>query len=287
MLDRAGIRCRGRRAAGRAPPTRGSTGSAGDRGPTARGRRGCRAARRLTPVATRIRRAVNDAAAGEADGEARRRCSTTWSSIELDAVAGRPRPGPRPSSSAGAHPVPGQEALHVSGRRVPRRAGVDDGDPAPRAAEHERRAQPGRAAADHHHVDSCLRCFRPCSSSLRRSALDSATFVAVSGNRPGYLATMETSRSDRGRPGRGRSAPEAGPGAARRHADRAGRSDRDLQEHPVEAGVRPAQAQPRAAPADRPGPPGPSRRAGRRARGRRPAHPAQAAKPATAASSSR
>ena len=40
----------------------------------------------------------------------------------------------------------------------------------------------------------------------------------------------------------------------------------------------PAQAQPRAAPTDRPGPPGAPRRAGRRTRGRRPQNPAQAAK---------
>ena len=68
MLDRARAGCRGRRGAGRGPPTRGSTGSARDPVPTARGRRGCRAARR-TPVATRIRRARQQPATGEANGE--------------------------------------------------------------------------------------------------------------------------------------------------------------------------------------------------------------------------
>ena len=51
------------------------------------------------------------------------------------------------------------------------------------------------------------------------------------------------------------------------------RRDRDLQEHAVAPRVGPAQAEPRAAAADRPGPPDPARRARRRARRRRPAHP--------------
>ena len=46
------------------------------------------------------------------------------------------------------HPVAGEEPLHVRGGSVPRRSGVDDDDPAPRAAEHERGAQAGGAASD-------------------------------------------------------------------------------------------------------------------------------------------
>ena len=52
-------RCRGRRGAGRGPPTRGSTGSAGDPAPTARGRPGISGSSSRTPVATRTRRAFN------------------------------------------------------------------------------------------------------------------------------------------------------------------------------------------------------------------------------------
>ena len=69
---------------------------------------------------------------------------------------------------------------------------------------------------------------------------------------------------------------QAGADAARRHAHRAGGGDGHLQEHAVAARVGAAQAEPRAAPADRAGAPDPARRARRRARDRRPADPAQA-----------
>ena len=66
---------------------------------------------------------------------------------ELDAVAAHLARAGR-QEVGGRHPVAREEALHVRRRGVSRRAGVDDGDPAPRPAEHERRAQAGRAAAD-------------------------------------------------------------------------------------------------------------------------------------------
>ena len=58
-------------------------------------------------------------------------------------------------------------------------AGVDDDDPAPRPAEHERGAQTGGAAADDRNVIG-LGCM--CRTRAARGAAI-ATFVAVSGNR--------------------------------------------------------------------------------------------------------
>ena len=52
----------------------------------------------------------------------------------------------------GAHPVAGQEALHVRRGGVSRRAGVDDRDAAPRTAENERGTEAGCPAPDHHDV---------------------------------------------------------------------------------------------------------------------------------------
>ena len=93
---------------------------------------------------------VQDSAAREANREARLDPGDVILD-QLDAVAGRF--GPAGGQEFGRrHPVPRKETLHVSCRRVPRRSGIDDGDPAACAAEHERRTQAGRAAADHHHV---------------------------------------------------------------------------------------------------------------------------------------
>ena len=183
------------------------------------------------------------------------------------------------------HPVAGQEPLHVRRGGVAWRSGVDHGDPAPRPAQHESRAQAGGPAADHHHV------IAPVSSMAITSAAQRAptarlltTFVAVSGN-TWWTGRMETS------PAITAVLAEVGPRLKRvrtqrrRDADRTGRRDRDLQEHPVPAGIGPTQAQPRAAPADRPGPSDPARRVGRRTR--RSATPESGSSPArrTAASS--
>ena len=103
-----------------------------------------------TPVATRIRRAVSTRP------PARR--TTNPGSIadhlildQLHAVAGHLGPS-RGQQVGRRHPVAGQEPLHVRRGSVARRAGIDHGDPAPRPAQHERRTQAGRTAADHHHV---------------------------------------------------------------------------------------------------------------------------------------
>ena len=122
---------------------------------------------------------------------------------ELDAVAADLGP-PGGEQLGGRHPVARQEALHVRGGRVARRAGVDDGDPAPRPAEHERRAQPGGAAADHHHVVGLG--FHALDGA--RSAVAGATFVAVSGN-GGSVAVVENSPAIPERAGRGRPSSEA------------------------------------------------------------------------------
>ncbi len=50
------------------------------------------------------------------------------------------------------HPVTGEKAVHLRSGGVTRRPRVDDGDAAPRPAEHERRTQSGSTAADHHDV---------------------------------------------------------------------------------------------------------------------------------------
>ena len=52
----------------------------------------------------------------------------------------------------GGQAVARQKPLHVCGRGISWRPGVDHRDPAPRPAEHEGCTQPGRSAADHHHV---------------------------------------------------------------------------------------------------------------------------------------
>ena len=70
---------------------------------------------------------------------------------ELHAVAGHL--GSSRSQEIGRrHPVARQKPLHVSRWSVPWRSGVDHRDPATCPAEHERCAQAGRAAANHHHV---------------------------------------------------------------------------------------------------------------------------------------
>src|SRR4051794_5942359 len=82
---------------------------------------------------------------------------------------------------------------------------------------------------------------------------------------------------DPGRPRRGRPPPTEAASAPRRHADLARRDDGHLEEHAVAARERPAEAEPRAAPAACRGLPGTARRAGRCARRGRPAHPDEAA----------
>ena len=89
-------------------------------------------------------------AAGEPQREAGRRVHHAVFD-DLDAVA--PDLGARGPEQVGrGRPVARQEPLHVRGGSVARRAGVDDHDPAPRPAEHERRAQTGGPAADDRHV---------------------------------------------------------------------------------------------------------------------------------------
>ena len=57
-----------------------------------------------------------------------------------------------PEQAGRRRSVARQEALHVRGGSVARRAGVDDDDPAPGPAEHERGAQTGGPASDDRHV---------------------------------------------------------------------------------------------------------------------------------------
>ena len=104
----------------------------------------------LRPVAIRTRRAFKTRPPREANCEARLDLGDVILD-QLDAVVGRF--GPAGGQEIGrCHPVPRKETLHVSRRRVPRRSGIDDGNPAACAAEHERRTQTGRAPAHHHDV---------------------------------------------------------------------------------------------------------------------------------------
>ena len=70
---------------------------------------------------------------------------------EVDVVAAELAP-PAGEELGGRHPVAREEAVHVRGRRVARRPGVDHDDTPPGAAEHKRCAQTGGTAADHRHV---------------------------------------------------------------------------------------------------------------------------------------
>ncbi len=70
---------------------------------------------------------------------------------QLHAVAGRLGP-PGDEQVRRGHPFPGQEALHVGGRGVSGRSGVDHRHPAACPAQHQGGAQAGRSPADHHHV---------------------------------------------------------------------------------------------------------------------------------------
>ena len=116
-------------------------------------------------------------AAGEPEREAGRRVHHAVFD-DLHAVA--PDLGSRGPEQVGrGHPVARQEALHVRGGSVARRAGVDHDDPAPRPAEHERGAQTGRPASDDRNVIGLrFSCAPACTP-----AAWIARFVAVSGNR--------------------------------------------------------------------------------------------------------
>ena len=145
--------------------------------------------------AARIRRRVDDAVLDE-----------------LDAVAQRPRRGRREQLGRGS-PVAGEEALHVRGRGVARRAGVDDDHAAPGAAEHERRGQAGGAAADDRHVIGLRFGFGVHAHSVEAGGADGRF-------RCGFWESPVASRhgglvGDAGRAGRGRPPAAAAAGTAR------------------------------------------------------------------------
>ena len=235
----------------------------------------------LRPVAIRTRRAFRTRPPARRTAKPGS-ISATLILEQLDAIVGHL--GPAGGKEIGrCHPVPRKETLHVSRRRVPGRSGIDDGNPAARAAEHESSTQTGRAPTHHHDVKVVFVVFVHVSS-LRVAA----RFSKVCCRFRESLITWNDGKlcSNRRCAGGSRPAAQADPGRPRRHADQARRRDRNLEEHPVETRVRPAQTQPRTAPADRPRPPGPSGRTGRRTRDRRSPHPAQAESPRKAASSS-
>jgi hypothetical protein len=77
-----------------------------------------------------------------------------------------------PKQFGGRHPVAREEALHVLGRRVARRAGVDDNHAAARAAEDQRGTQPGSSAAnDRNVIESAFHEGQPGRPGLEKHAL--------------------------------------------------------------------------------------------------------------------
>ena len=202
---------------------------------------------------------------------------------QLHAVAGHLGPS-RGEKLGRRHPVAGREPLHVSGGGVAWCAGIDHRHPPAGPSEHERGAQAGGSAADHHHVirlslhgDSFNLRVRPVApydppsrygkqSCRSWDANTRVTGMATSPEIDAVLAEVGP-RLKRARTQRGVTLTELA--AATGH----------LQEHAVAAGIRATPAQPRAAAADRPGPPDTARRPGRRTGGRRPANPAQADSP--------
>ena len=149
MLRPSRARCRERRSAGRAPPSRGSRGSAGGRAPTAHGRRGCPAARR----ARRSRR--GSAAPSSARPPARRTMkpgsiATHLVADQLDAVPGRLRrvrlQGGRPAASRRGTGTPAcaPRGRFAALRRRPRRPGVEPGRGREPRSSRPRRRRPRR-----------------------------------------------------------------------------------------------------------------------------------------------
>ena len=149
-------RCsRARRSPGRAPPSRGSTGSAARRDPSARAARACRAARRPARWSTSSRRAAHVRAVRQRDTAKPPSCGRPRSTVPVD----RPRRRSRRTSARPARQQLARAAMPSRasscgplGRRVARLPGVDHQHRAPRPGQRQRPAEPGGSAADHHHV---------------------------------------------------------------------------------------------------------------------------------------
>jgi hypothetical protein len=109
---------------------------------------------------------------------------------ELDPVAAHLRP-PRREQIGRRHAVATEEAVHVRGRCVARGAGVDDGDASARPAEHERRAEAGRTAADHHDVVG--RCLHGLDLARERAGRASAVDLFGTGCRASRIGACRRS----------------------------------------------------------------------------------------------
>ena len=153
LVDRHRPGRRGRRSPGRGPPSRGSTGSAARRGPTARAPPARRAARRPGPWSP----------AAAAPGRGCRRPSVTTKPSPSRATAVTSPVDQVAAVAADLLAAPGQQlgrrgavvaeqAVHRGRRRVAGPAGVHHEHRAPGAAQHHRPVEAGGAAADHHHV---------------------------------------------------------------------------------------------------------------------------------------
>ena len=143
---------------GRGPPSRGSTGSAARRGPTARAgpaRPAARRPARWSPAAG-APATVRPSASVTANPSPSRVGRGDLAVHDLRRRSRRTSARPRASSSAGRRcPSRPSSPCTPVGRRVARRARVDHQHRAPRPGQHQRPAQPGGAAADHHDVVRC------------------------------------------------------------------------------------------------------------------------------------
>ena len=187
--------------AGRAPPSRGSRGSAARRGPTARPRPGTSGSSSTSPVVTSSRRAATAPAVGQADAGTRRRPGRSavapGRSRNRAAVPGDLGPADREQLGR-RRALPAQVVVHVAGRRVARLARVDHQHrapgprraPAPRSARPLRRRPPPRRTA------------RPCPlprrpvSAARLSTPRARWQVSL----PVWQRTIGRRRAGRGRP---------------------------------------------------------------------------------------
>ena len=146
--------CREHRAADRELPSRGSRGSEGSLYPSAPEARESAGSSSVAPVAISSRPRLKRGRPLRERRRSRARSTTTLACDEVDAVAGSPLRDRRKEIS-GRHPVTGEIAVHVGRGCVARGATIDDGDAPAGAAEDERGAETGRAAANHDYVIAC------------------------------------------------------------------------------------------------------------------------------------
>ena len=150
---------------------------------------------------------------------------------------------------AGWEAVAGQEAVHVGGGSVARRAGVDHQDLASGPGQDQSCGQPGCAAADDRHV-----VLRSCGTRLGRVGVPGQRTLLFPGSGSGMGPMDGTASADETRAAIAAALDQVGPRLKRVRTqraddpDRCRGDDRHLQEHAVPARDRTAAADPGAAP---------------------------------------